>query len=54
MNQFRMTLEQFEVLFEPLYGWPDYEAVQADYLRFLRAVEGLKKEDVLARIMGDR
>lgn len=54
MNQFKLTFEQFAVLFEPTYGWADDATVQGDYERFVVAVRGLKKEDILARIVTGR
>ncbi len=53
MNQFQMSFQEFVVLFEPTYGWADYETAEADYFRFLKAVDGLRKEDVLIKIVGD-
>lgn len=51
MNQFTLTFEQFAVLFEPTYGWYDDATVRTDYERFLVAIRGLRKEDVLAKIL---
>ena len=51
MNQFRMTLEEFAVKFEPDHGWYDRETLEKDYMAFLRAIDGCSKEEILGRIM---
>jgi len=51
MNQFHLAFEEFAVLFEPTYGWGDDAHVRTDYERFLVAIRGLKKEEVLTRIV---
>jgi hypothetical protein len=50
-NQFRLTFEEFAVLFEPTHGWADDATVRTDYEQFLVAIRGLRKEDVLTRIL---
>jgi len=51
MNQFRLTFEEFAVLFEPTFGWADDATARTDYEGFLVAVRGLRKEDALSRIV---
>lgn len=51
MNQFKLTFEEFIVLFEPTHGWADDATARTDYERLLVAIRGLRKEDVLAKIL---